>query len=68
MIRQAGSTNGFFFSESLIGGGYNDLSKIAIVPTPSGSSYAVPKRSGRRVADQRNAFGFWRFKAYRNPS
>jgi predicted Rdx family selenoprotein len=62
MIHQQGSTNGFCFSESLIGGSHRDLSKIAVIPTSGGSFYAVARATGRRVAQKRRALGFWRLK------
>jgi len=62
MIRQQGSTNGFCFSESLIGGSHRDLSKIAVVQLRGRGFYAVARATGRQVAKRRHAIGFWRLK------
>jgi hypothetical protein len=68
MFMLRGTTNGFRYTESLIGASAKqdarDLTRIAVVPLHGGSaSYAVARNMGRQVAKRRGALGFWRLKA-----
>lgn len=56
---QKGTTNGFRFSESLIG---QTEPAIAVVQLRGGSSYAVKPKAGRRTAKHYGAIGFWKVK------
>jgi hypothetical protein len=56
-LRTADTTNGFVFSENLIG----NVGPFAVVPLVN-SSYAVRPLAARRVAKANGAFGFWRVK------
>lgn len=59
MYRSKGSTNGFRYSESLIG---RKGAAIAVVPLRSGLSYAVKPRAAKQTARKHGAIGFWRVK------
>ncbi len=61
MYRQKGSTNGFYFSQSLITGMAGKRKPFAVIQHRD-RFFAVPAKGGRRNAEVRGAFGFWRIK------
>lgn len=61
MIRVLGTTNGFYYSESLIG--CSRPPAIDVVQTVGGRFYATSSAGyGRRWAKRHGAPGFWRVK------
>jgi hypothetical protein len=65
MYSTSGTTNGFRFSESLLGQSHADASpNVVIVPISNGKSYAVNRRAAKRTAKKYGAFGFWRVKRH----